>query len=156
MRSGGHNIATFFFSFPYVYIFFLFLFVFIQQMKWPMTVIGSCDSFGNFVPLATMLCSGSSQENFVMFLSHFKGSLGDRIPETVTVITDKSDPERLAIRASLPNSRVRLCYWHFMEAVRRWLVMAVNGVKDKADQLLVKDVRAGTGVSAKYVTVLLS
>ncbi len=110
-----------------------------------MTAIGSCDPFGNFIPLATMLCSGSSQANFEMLLSHFKGSLGPaNIPEKITVITDKSDPERLAIKSVLPGAQVRLCYWHFTEAVRRWLVKATNGVKDKADQILIKDVRGFT------------
>jgi MULE transposase domain len=111
------------------------------QNNWPMTAIGSCDENGNFIPLAHMLCSGSGQENFEQFISQFKGATGSNIPASITFITDKCDPERLAIKAIMPDARVRLCYWHFMEAIRRWLVKATNGVNDKADQLLVKDVR---------------
>ena len=105
-----------------------------------MTVIGSCDDYGNFISLATMICSGSAQENFEILLTHFKGSLADRVPDTVTVITDKCDPARLAIMVVLPKARIRLCYWHFTEAVRRWLVKAINGVNDKDEQKLIKEV----------------
>ena len=120
-------------------LFFFINCIVIYQNNWPMAAIGSCDQYGNFIPLATMICSGSGQENFEMFLTHFKGSLGDRIPAEVTVITDKCDPARLAIKAVLPQARVRLCYWHFTEAVRRWLVKATNGVQEKADQQIVKE-----------------
>lgn len=116
-----------------------------------MTAIGSCDENGNFIPLAHMLCSGSGQENFEQFLSHFKGATCSHIPANITVITDKCDPERLAIKAIMPDARVRLCYWHFMEAIRRWLVKATNGVNDKADQQLIKDVRIFVSKRQLYV-----
>ena len=45
-----------------------------------------------------------------------------------------------AIQAVFNDARVRLCYWHAIEAWRRWLVKGVNGVADKGTQQTIFEV----------------
>ena len=46
----------------------------VNQWRWPMTCVGGHDLHGNFVPLATMLCSASDEVCFERMLLHVKGS----------------------------------------------------------------------------------
>ena len=95
---------------------------------------------GNFFPLATMLCSSSNEQCFVIFLKHFQAACVKDLDEVRIFMVDKAEAERNAIHKVFPKSITRLCYWHAIEALRRWLVKAVNNVNDTAEQQLIKDV----------------
>ena len=112
----------------------------INQWRWPMTCIGGHDLHGNFIPLATMICSASNEVCFEMFLRHVKASYRGDLDSVRVFMVDKAEAERNAIHRVFPECITRLCYWHGVEALRRWVVKAVNGVNDKADQQLIKDV----------------
>ncbi len=111
----------------------------VNQYRFPLTGVGSPDMHGNFVILAEMISSVSSQQYFELFLDQIKISFeGGFQPSTFFV--DKSDAEIAAIQKIFPNARVRLCYWHAIEAWRRWLVKGVNGVGDKGTQQTIFEV----------------
>jgi hypothetical protein len=112
----------------------------INQWRWPMTCIGGHDLYGNFIPLATMICSASNETCFEIFLRHVKAGCRGDLDSVRVFMVDKSEAERNAIHTVFPACITRLCYWHGIEALRRWVVKAVNGVNDKADQQLIKDV----------------
>ena len=112
----------------------------VNQWRWPMTCIGGHDLHGNFIPLATMICSASDQACFEIFLRQVKASCHGDLDSVRVFMVDKAEAERNAIHAVFPECITRLCYWHGIEALRRWVVKATNGVNDKADQQLIKDV----------------
>ena len=96
---------------------------------------------GNFFPLAKMVCSSSNEKCFEIFLEHFQASCLKALDTGRRIfMVDKAEAERNAIHKVFPQAVTRLCYWHAIEALRRWLVKAVNGVNDKGDQQLIKDV----------------
>ncbi len=95
--------------------------------------------YGNFVILAEMVSSVSSQPYFELFLKQVKCSFEGRFQPS-TFLVDKSDAEIKAIQAVFNDARVRLCYWHAIEAWRRWLVKGVNGVADKGTQQTIFEV----------------
>jgi hypothetical protein len=85
----------------------------LNDYRFPATCFGSHDAYGNFVPLATMICSASCETHFITFLRHIQRSLGQSfVPHTIMV--DKCDAERLAIAKVFPNAKLRLCYWHLI------------------------------------------
>jgi len=112
----------------------------INQWRWPMTCIGAHDLHGNFIPLVTMICSSSKEEHFETLLRHVKASCHGDLDAVRVFMVDKAEAERNAIHKVFPNCITRLCYWHGIEALRRWVVKAANGVTDPADQQLIKDV----------------
>ena len=112
----------------------------LNQWRWPMTCVGGHDLHGNFVPLATMICSASNEDCFEKMLRHVKGSCRGNLDAVRVFIVDKAEAERNAIGTVFPDCIIRLCYWHAIEALRRWVVKAVNGVTDKAVQQLIQDV----------------
>ena len=87
-----------------------------------------------------MISSASNQATFEVFLRHFKQSCKGNLEFVGVFMVDKAEAERNAIHAVFPDVITRLCYWHAIEALRRWLVMAVNCVNEKDEQQLVKDV----------------
>jgi len=83
----------------------------VNEYRYPLTAFGSHDSAGNFAPLGLMLSSCSDQSVFEILLANMKGSLGKHF-KPHTIMVDKSDGERNAIKSVFPEVRVRLCYWH--------------------------------------------
>lgn len=112
----------------------------VNQWRWPMTCIGSHDLHSNFVPLVSMICSASNESCFEILLVHLKGGCRGNLDSVRMFMVDKAEAERNAIHTVFPDCIVRLCYWHGVEALRRWVVKATNGVFDKAVQQLIKDV----------------
>ena len=46
-------------------------------------------------------------------------------------MSDKSDAIIGAARSVFPAAEIRICYFHVMQAVHRWLRKADNGVTDR-------------------------
>lgn len=78
---------------------------------------------------------------------------------------DKSDAIIGAVRAVFGKAEIRICFFHVMQAVHRWLRKADNGVRDgacpsarqwcvsRSPTILIStlDVGAGCGGWARYV-----
>jgi hypothetical protein len=75
------------------------------------------------------LLTGSSESAFNIFLKCVKAEMGDKLTRLHTVMVDKCDAERNAIKAVLGETvRVRLCYWHLMYAFPVALIVVSSSI----------------------------
>ncbi len=95
-------------------------------------------------PLGVIITESQDQKSYEAGLSLLKEAVGDRLfggqghPDVF--MTDDSATEKATLRALFPESDQKLCLFHVLQALWRWLWESSHGVSLKEDrQLLMND-----------------
>lgn len=96
---------------------------------------------GRGVPIAHMITSVDNHQTVRKMLDAVTQACGDYFKPKMVMI-DKCDAESKGIREWDPEVEIVLCFFHVMQAWRRWLNRSNNGVKSMKADVIMRFIRA--------------
>ena len=104
----------------------------VDQLNCSLTIM-VCPSMAGALPLAVLLTSGQSKQEYTAAFKLLQETLGQEAffhqGYPCAFMTDDSDAERGALAAVWPHSKMFLCIFQVLQTVWRWLWNSANQVK---------------------------